>query len=124
MVEDNPVVGEAIVEYVLCVVARGSVTVHRATGIEEAFAILETKPIGIVMTDVNLGEGRDGLEIARVLPQSNRPYIIAMSAVPELHGVQASLAAGVVDAFLQKPFFIDDLRAALRRTGRLPLRGD
>jgi hypothetical protein len=30
----------------------------------------------------------------------------------------------VVDAFLQKPFFIDDLRAALRRTGRLPLRGD
>lgn len=69
--------------------------------------------IGLLVTDVNLGEGVDGLDVAAVLHRrDNAIGTIFMTGDPP-HQHQARAPAGAV--FLEKPFLPFELVDAVRR---------
>jgi len=91
-----------------------------ANGVE-AIRAVERQPYDVVFMDVQMPE-MDGLEATRQIcarwGEHERPRIIAMTANALAEDREACLAAGM-DDYLAKPIRVDELVAALGRSGPL-----
>ena len=89
---------------------------HEAATIADARTILATTPVSIILLDVRLPDG-NGLDLAAELLAADgagRPTVIVTSASVLPAERSAALDRGA-DAFLGKPFGVNDLAAVLRR---------
>ena len=113
LIEDEPSllsVLSAMLEAFGCVV-------WSATNAEQARSVAEREldHLDLVLTDILLGRGDNGLEIARLLrlERPDLPILYTSGYV----GAHTCEALGLVpgENFLPKPFRVDDLRRALQR---------
>ncbi len=92
-------------------------TVHLATSEEEVFAVLDQHEVDIVLMDLALHEGEDGLHITRRLRCDDRYAsmpIIAVTAHAFPEDRERSFSAGC-NAFVAKPFSLPALRKVMDR---------
>ena len=91
-------------------------TVHTASDAAEAWAVLDHRPVSLILMDLTLAGPVDGLELTRQLRRTERWRtipIIALTAHTSDRDREDALAAGC-DAFLAKPFEGDALTATMR----------
>ncbi|TCD06672.1 response regulator transcription factor [Erythrobacteraceae bacterium CFH 75059] len=91
-----------------------------ATG-EEAVAMTRTLVPDVVLMDIRLGEGMDGLEATRQIAELDVPSRVLMLTLHDLPAyVREALAAGAA-GYVLKDTGLDELRAAIRQVaeGRL-----
>jgi len=93
--------------------------VHSAMSGEEALKIFDLaihlgKPqIDLVILDINMWPGMDGIEVLRQIKQKNPNMpVILLSAYPEYKQDMASWAS---DDYIVKSFDLADLKASVRR---------
>ena len=83
----------------------------------EVLAKLREKRYDIILMDIQMPQ-MDGMEATRRIvagyPQSDRPYIIAVSANSSGEDQAQYLALGMNDA-IAKPYVLDELQQALSR---------
>lgn len=85
-----------------------------ATG-EEAVALVQILVPDVVLMDVRLGPGIDGLEATRQIAALNLPTRVLMLTLHDMPGyVREALSAGAA-GYVLKDTAIDDLRAALKQ---------
>jgi len=88
----------------------------------EAIQALRRQPYDVVLMDVQMPE-LNGLEaterIRKEFALERQPYIIAITASATVQDKDACLHAGMND-YLPKPFRVEELVAALRRSGEEP----
>jgi two-component system, sensor histidine kinase len=81
--------------------------------IDDALQRIEQRFFDVAIVDINLGRGQVGTELARRLIEtgrSDRPRLIACTAYV-MPGDREMLVASGFDAYLAKPFMIDELLA-------------
>jgi two-component system, cell cycle response regulator CpdR len=87
---------------------------------DELLPILDSRPVALVITDYRLAGGVDGMQLAASIKAASPETSIIMIS-GGLHSDTARQARSV-DAYLQKPFAIDQLvglvHAALDRSAR------
>jgi signal transduction histidine kinase/DNA-binding response OmpR family regulator/HPt (histidine-containing phosphotransfer) domain-containing protein len=85
----------------------------------EALAAVERQPYDVVLMDVQMPE-MDGFEASREIvrrwPEDHRPRIVAMTA-NAMQGDQELCRAAGMDDYVAKPIRVDELVAALERSG-------
>ena len=94
-----------------------------ASGAEQGLRLLETHPVDLVIADVNMPGGMDGLEFVRRARASERELMRRVPIVLLTGGKAPDLEAKGLRAgaseFVRKPVSIDALAAVVRR--HLPL---
>jgi signal transduction histidine kinase/CheY-like chemotaxis protein len=107
VVDDEPV---GLAETML---ARAGHRVSGATSAEAALARLAAEPFDVVVTDLSLGDGMDGWELAKAV-RARHPHVRLALATGWGAGVdRAKAAADGIAAVLSKPYRLDELRAAV-----------
>ncbi len=89
---------------------RGYEVIEARTG-EDAINMAQTELPALILMDVRLPGGIDGLEATRrikALPQAARVPILAMTASVRPQDIQSALDAGC-SGFIRKPIDIDEL---------------
>lgn len=88
--------------------------VHEAGSADEGLAMLREQPgIGLLMTDVQLPGGMDGLELARIAREGQPELpIIYVSGRPDVLGGAAKTSH---DVLLPKPYLPSDVIRAVER---------
>lgn len=89
--------------------------VQTAADGDEALASLEAAPPDLVLLDVMVG-GRDGYEICETIkrdPATRAIKVCMLSAKSRAIEIEKGMAMGA-DAYLTKPFSMDELRATVR----------
>lgn len=110
VVDDNRQARELIKSVLASVGAR---EIRHALTAHDAFELLRQEPIDLVVLDQNLGEGGEGLALARRIrkdPASPSPFvaILMLTGQADLALVRAARDAGV-NEFLAKPFNVGGL---------------
>ena len=99
-----------------CLIARGHTVIEAADG-EKGVEVVESQAVDIVITDVKM-PGMDGFEVVRrvrsVAPETE---VIVITGVKESENAFRALREGAFD-FFTKPFKVEELLAAMRRTVR------
>lgn len=93
-------------------VAHGYQVITAADGTEALTAVRQRLP-DVIVLDVALGNGPDGLEICRRLRQWSQLPIIMLSVRGDERTKVAALDAGA-DDYLTKPFSMEELRARIQ----------
>lgn len=110
-VDDEPRILELVVEMLSSL---GAFRVLQARTAPEAFEILSSEQIDILLSDLFLGD-YSGLDILHEAKAANPDIIIIfMTAQPSVEGAVAVLKEGAYD-YLVKPFRRDDLKMAVER---------
>lgn len=123
VVEDNFAIRCVIEEFLSLLVDTDNVKIVTTDKEVKADEIARNEDVAMVITDVNLGTGGDGLALVDELNQrKERPYIIVMSSIEWLKRVKEYLEAGRVDTFLNKPFSLEDLKSTLTHSNAVNLR--
>ena len=85
-----------------------------AASAEEGLEILESNPVSLVISDINM-KGKTGLEmVPEILAVAPDTVVIIMSGVQTMENAVGALRAGAFD-FLMKPFDLRLVEAAVRR---------
>lgn len=114
VVEDNEAIRCVVEEFLSLLVDTENIKIVSTDKESRADEIIRKEDLALVITDVNLGIGGDGLAIVDELNErEKRPYIILMSSIEWLKSVKEYLETGRVDTFLNKPFSLDDLKTKL-----------
>ncbi|MEZ5863822.1 MAG: response regulator [Geminicoccaceae bacterium] len=90
-------------------------TVQTAADGDAALASIEAEPPDLVLLDVMVG-GRDGYEICETIkrdPHKRAIKVCMLSAKSRAIEIEKGMALGA-DAYLTKPFSMDELRATVR----------
>ncbi|MAY74005.1 MAG: sigma-54-dependent Fis family transcriptional regulator [Phycisphaerae bacterium] len=116
VVDDDPIVAESIAE----LLRSEAYDATSALGANEAMEIIaadETRPIGIVVCDVNMPQ-RDGMSLLGEVAEK-RPDIamIMLTGYGSIESAVDALRRGAVD-YLTKPVMDDELRLSLERAMR------
>ncbi|MBX7116231.1 MAG: response regulator [Myxococcaceae bacterium] len=109
--EDDPGLAQQLSDFF----TENGLEVTRAANGEEALEIAAKKPPALLLTDIDLGTGIDGLELCRrfrALPNHHNAAAIVLTADTRRQLVTA-LDAGAVD-FLRKPVNLNELAARVR----------
>lgn len=81
-----------------------------AESAETAIALLEHRNVTILLSDLALGEGMNGVELAQLASEKHPEVrVIIMSGYASAHGLPANVA------FLEKPCSYATLQAAIER---------
>lgn len=110
VVDDNRQARE-LIKSVLA--SAGAREIRHAVTAPDAYEVLRSEPIDLVVLDQNLGEGGEGLALARRIrhdPGSPNPFvaILMLTGQADLALVRAARDAGV-NEFLAKPFNVAGL---------------
>jgi two-component system KDP operon response regulator KdpE len=84
-----------------------------AASAEEGLALLARQPPDILILDINLGAGSDGLEVCRQLREWSRTPVIMLTVNDDKRTRLAALNAGA-DDYITKPFDMEELEARIR----------
>ena len=123
IVEDNASIRDLIEEFLCYLVDADNVKIFKTDKESEAEEILRRENVSLLITDVNLGRGGDGLSIVNSLPQKpRRPYIIAISSIEWLENIRGYLNNGTVDTFLSKPFSFKELKCKVQDSRAVTLK--
>jgi CheY-like chemotaxis protein len=116
VVEDDPVVGSTIKDFLLFLVNSETTQVVTAESVAAALQVLATCKVRLVITDVNLGFGEsDGFALVKNLQGlCRRPYIVMMSSLGATGHTEKYRAAGMIDSLLSKPFMLNEFRQMLQ----------
>lgn len=83
--------------------------------IDEALRALAQAPMELVLCDVNLGQAQNGVEVAQQILRTNPSQPLVL-----MSGFGRPLSEAVLDfVFLNKPFEVAELRAAIEQAMRL-----
>lgn len=111
IVDDDPLLRLALAQGL----RRLQLEVDVAETVSEATQRLEEAPVDVVVTDLCLADGSDGIEmLARVRERAPATRTILMSGFATAHDYETAMALGAV-MVLCKPFTVADLHAAVRR---------
>lgn len=91
--------------------------VEQAASAEEALCLIGAAPPDLVVLDVWLGQGQNGMDLCRTLragPLTSKLPIVLLSANGQSSDIAAGLAAGA-DDYIVKPFSPDTLAATAAR---------
>lgn len=89
--------------------------VFEASSGEEALALLEEHPAEVVLTDIRMPDGLDGVELLRRIKAINSDIVvILMTAFPHLGTAVEALRLGAHD-YLMKPSSGQDIRLSVAR---------
>ena len=98
LVEDDPI----LLEFTAMELADGGLEVIRATGCDQALAVLEQGPLpSVVITDIGLKNGRSGLELARTVAE-RWPQVRLIIVSGEQRPLRDDYPEGAV--FFTKPY--------------------
>ena len=113
VIDDDTHIRTAIGKFLI---ARGHTVIEAANG-ERGMEVVESQAVDIVITDVKM-PGLDGFEVLRRM-RSVAPEIevIVITGVNESEHAFRALREGAFD-FFTKPFKVEALQAAIRRTVR------
>lgn len=111
MVDDEPAVAN-VMEMMLRFEGH---EVQTVTGGREALALLEQNQFDFIITDYAMPEMK-GDELAAIIKQRwpKQPVIMLTAHAEMLKG--SGLAMSGIDALINKPFLLDDLRTAMARS--------
>jgi two-component system, response regulator FlrC len=110
VVEDDRALADALAE----TLNLAGYTVHHADSVTAALAILPRYPFGLVVSDVHLPAGEDGLALLHSLRrQTPQLPVLLMTAFGSVERAVAAMHAGAVD-YLLKPFNAKTLLDAVR----------
>ena len=113
VIDDDAHIRTAIGKFLI---ARGHTVIEAANG-EKGVEVVESQAVDIVITDVKM-PGMDGFEVLRrvrsVAPEAE---VIVITGVKEAENAFRALREGAFD-FFNKPFKVEELQAAIRRTVR------
>ncbi|HMX62248.1 MAG TPA: sigma-54 dependent transcriptional regulator [Candidatus Sumerlaeota bacterium] len=85
-----------------------------ATG-EQAVQIMNSEPIDVVLTDLNLGAGMDGVAVLRHANSlASPPTVILLTAFGTIEGAVEALKEGAFN-YLTKPVNVKELRAVVEK---------
>ncbi len=113
IIEDEPTTAWALAEGL----SDDGFTIDTFATAEEAWSWLQRRRCDLVISDLRL-PGMSGLEFARRLARSRRPVpVVVVTAYGSPETLRELSAAGVSEC-LPKPFAMDALRAAVRRSLR------
>ena len=91
--------------------------VYLATDAEEAFRLMESEPLDVVLTDLRM-TGKSGMKvIERAMALPNKPVIIMMTAYGNVETAVEAMKRGAHD-FLTKPLNIEKLEIMIQRALR------
>ena len=113
VVEDNA----ANMRLVRDVLTFDGYTVIEATTAEEGIALAQEHIPQVILLDIQLPGGMDGLDAVKRLKHDEKTMaipVVAVTAFAMVNDKQRGLEAGF-DGYLEKPFNIDDLRDMVRR---------
>ncbi len=123
VIEDNFSVRNVIREFLDFMIIPNSAKVVTLDKVDEANEVIENENVSLVITDVNLGVGGDGLSLVDELNhRENRPYIVVMSSVEWLKKIENYLKSHMIDSFLNKPFSFKDLKSILKDSKAVSLK--
>lgn len=112
VVDDEP----GIRLYLKRLLGNAGFAVETAADGDEALAAIQASPPDLVILDVMVG-GRDGYEICEAVkrsPASAAIKVVMLSAKSRAIEIEKGMAMGA-DAYLTKPFSMDELRDTVRR---------
>ncbi|MNR31740.1 Sensor histidine kinase RcsC [compost metagenome] len=109
--EDHPVNGQIFVQ----MLGRLGIIADVAFNGVEVVEAVSRKRYDVIFMDIKMPV-MDGIKAARIIrqvvPQGEKPIIIALAAHVDHEDVQLGLASGMED-FLRKPFKLQDIKAKL-----------
>jgi CheY-like chemotaxis protein len=109
LVDDDPVFSQAAA---FLMQREGHVVATAASG-EEALAHLARQPVDVVVSDVVMGTGMNGWELARLVRDRWPTVRVVISSGLAAAVDAAEATARGVDAVLAKPYRVADIRRAL-----------
>jgi DNA-binding NtrC family response regulator len=122
IVEDNEAIRLIIEEFLFILLDMEAVNIISCPDVPHAEAALKEWNVAIVLTDLNLGSGPDGLSLIDTINQTSpRPIVAAMSSLAGLKPTEEYLRRGLIDFFLCKPFTLQDLRTVFEKAGAVAL---
>lgn len=107
---------EATIRYsVSKTLQRVGYSVREAAGGEEALDVVRSHHFDVVLTDIRMPPGLDGVELVRILKEIDPDMVvILMTAYPSLNTAVEALRLGAHD-YLIKPSSSQDIRASVAR---------
>lgn len=107
---------EAAIRYsVSKTLQRVGYTVREAASGEEALDVVRSHPFDVVLTDIRMPPGLDGVDLVRILKEVDPDMVvILMTAYPSLNTAVEALRLGAHD-YLIKPSSSQDIRASVAR---------
>lgn len=105
VVEDEPIIADYLEQ---CLLDQGFEVVGIANSFDQARTLLVTAKPDLLLLDINLGDGPDGVDLAHFVNQQvNKPFLFVTSNTDNqtLERVKLTNPAG----FIMKPFRKDDL---------------
>ncbi|HEY7365554.1 MAG TPA: sigma-54 dependent transcriptional regulator [Methylomirabilota bacterium] len=109
--DDDPVARDLLVE----VLAREGYRVRAAGGGEECVRLAETEPFDLALVDLRMPD-LDGLAVLHRLAKLSPPLpVLILTAFATMDTAVEAIRAGAYD-YLSKPFRIEEIKAAVRRT--------
>ncbi len=113
VIDDDAHIRTAIGKFLI---ARGHTVIEAADG-EKGVEVVESQAVDIVITDVKMPK-MDGFEVLRQVQSiSPETEVIVITGVKEAENAFRALREGAFD-FFNKPFKVEELNAAIRRTVR------
>lgn len=109
--EDSVVVRE----FVLDLLGYWGYEVAPASNKEEAFSILETESIDVVLTDLEMPKPSDGLEVTKASKRADRKRPVIVSSAQIDTNTRKLLDEAGADEFLPKPYDSAELKESLDR---------
>lgn len=86
-----------------------------AAGADEAFNLMDAQEFDVVLTDLRMPGGKNGLRVIdRALALPNKPAVIMMTAYGSIENAVEAMKRGAVD-FLTKPVNIERLEMLIQR---------
>ncbi len=115
VVDDEP----DILELLELALARMGLEVDRASGVQQAIRLLDSRKFDLCLTDMRMPDG-EGLEVVRHIAERYLDVPVAViTAHGNLENAVAVLKAGAFD-YLSKPVALDQLRALVNSALHLP----
>jgi two-component system, cell cycle response regulator len=112
IVDDDPVIRNSIAEYLRI----SGLLVDEAEKADQALALLESKKIDVVITDIIMN-GMDGLEMTQRIKEKYDTDIIVVTGYTGAYSYEEAIRKGA-DDFVFKPFKLDELLLRLKRVLR------